>query len=53
VCDDLHIPVETGLERLRAAGFEAKAASTIREIAVEKGKPPFEVAKIIGEPSPR
>jgi hypothetical protein len=49
-CEQIGIPVETGLERLRAAGVEASASSNVREVAEKHGKAPFEIARLLEGP---
>jgi hypothetical protein len=51
LCDELGIPVETGLQRLRAGGVEAAADGNIRELALKRGKSPVEIAKLLEGPS--
>jgi hypothetical protein len=48
LCEQLNIPVETGLERLRQAGFQNAAPdSNVRELATRNGKMPVEAAQAI------
>jgi hypothetical protein len=51
ICDQLEIPVETGLERLRAGGITAGARNNIRELAVKGGRSPIELVKLLEGPS--
>jgi hypothetical protein len=47
VCERYNVPVDAGVARLQAAGFEASATSMIRELATSRGKTPIDIAKII------
>ena len=47
VCERYSVPVEAGVARLQAAGFEASGTTMIRELATSRGKTPIDVAKII------
>jgi hypothetical protein len=47
VCERAGMPVETGVERLKAAGFEADASTPVRDLATAQGKTPMDIAKII------
>lgn len=50
VCEQFNVSVETGLARLRDAGFDATAATPIKDLAVQAGKTPMELATIIVGP---
>ncbi len=47
VCERYSIPVETGVARLRAAGFDVRATAMIRDLASARGKTPIVIAKIV------
>ncbi|HSP89439.1 MAG TPA: DUF4405 domain-containing protein [Vicinamibacterales bacterium] len=47
VCERYSIPVETGVARLQAAGFDVQAAAMIRDLASARGKTPIDIAKIV------
>lgn len=48
ICQEVNIPVETALERLRQAGFtDAAADSNMRQLATQYGRRPIEVAQVI------
>jgi hypothetical protein len=47
VCERYSVPVDTGVARLKAAGFEASATTMVRELATARGKTPIEITKII------
>jgi hypothetical protein len=47
LCEQVGVPAESGVQRLRAAGIDATTSSNIRELATRYGKAPFEVARII------
>ena len=47
VCERYSVPVDAGVARLQAAGFEASGTTMIRELATSRGKTPIDVAKII------
>jgi hypothetical protein len=51
ISDQLGIPVETGLERLRTGGVDAAADNNIRELALKKGRSPIEIVKLLEGPS--
>jgi hypothetical protein len=51
ICDQLGISVETGLERLRTGGVEAATDSKIRELAVQNGRSPIEMVRLLEGPS--
>lgn len=51
ICEQMELPVETGLERLRAAGLQATADANIRELAQGAGKSPIDVVRILEGPS--
>jgi hypothetical protein len=53
VCEQLEVPLESGLERLRAGGIEPSAASNIRELALKNGKSPIELVKLVEGPTER
>jgi hypothetical protein len=50
LCERAGITVETGVERLRAQGVEATAASGLRDLGTKLGKSPIDVAKIVASP---
>jgi hypothetical protein len=50
VCEQFNVPVETGLSRLSDAGFTATVATPIKDLAVQAGKTPIELAKVIVGP---
>jgi len=47
VCERFSVPVDAGVARLQAAGFEASGTTMVRELATARGKTPIDVAKII------
>jgi hypothetical protein len=47
VCERFSVPVDAGVARLQAAGFEASGTTMVRELATARGKTPIEIAKII------
>jgi hypothetical protein len=48
LCQEVNVPIETGLERLRQAGFNAVTVdSNMRQLAAQNGKRPIEVAQVI------
>lgn len=47
VCERYSVPVDTGVSRLKAAGFEASATTMVRELATARGKTPIDIATII------
>jgi hypothetical protein len=48
LCQEVNVPIETALERLRQAGFtDATADSNMRQLATRNGKRPIEVAQVI------
>jgi hypothetical protein len=47
VCERVKVPVETGVDRLKAAGLEADAATPIRDLATAQGKTPMDIAKVV------
>jgi len=48
LCQEVNVPIETALERLRQAGFtDATADSNMRQLATQNGKRPIEVAQVI------
>jgi Domain of unknown function (DUF4405) len=48
ICQQVNIPVETAIDRLRQAGFtDATPDSNMRQLATANGKRPIEVAQII------
>ena len=47
VCERFSVPVDAGMARLQAAGFEAEPGTMIRELATAQGKTPLDIAKII------
>jgi hypothetical protein len=47
VCERAGVPVETGVERLMAAGLEADASTPVRDLATARGKTPVDIAKIV------
>jgi len=51
VCEQLGLPVETGLDRLRRGGMaDASPDSTMRELGQQHGRAPFDVARVIEGP---
>lgn len=50
VCEQFGIDTGTGLSRLRDAGFEVAASTPIKDLALEAGKTPFDLATIIVGP---
>lgn len=51
VCEQLDIPVETGLERLEKNGIRANANSNLKEIAGEHNLAPIQIVKLINSES--
>ena len=47
VCERFNVPLDAGVARLKAAGIEASATTTIRELATARGKTPIDIAKIV------
>jgi hypothetical protein len=47
VCERYSIPVETGVARLQAAGFDVQATAMIRDLGSARGKTPIDIAKIV------
>ena len=47
ICDQLQVPVDQALGRLRSQGIEAGPADNMREVAQRHGKTPVEVVKVI------
>jgi hypothetical protein len=47
VCERLSVTVDRGVERLRAAGFEASASTAIRELATASGQTPIDIARVV------
>ena len=47
ICEQLQVPVEEGVARLRTAGMEAAPGDNMREVAERCGKTPMEVVKVI------
>jgi hypothetical protein len=50
VCAQYSVPVETGLERLKTAGYTAEAGTALKDLALGAGKTPIDVAKVIAGP---
>jgi hypothetical protein len=50
ICRQYLVPVDTGIDRLRAAGLEATATTPLKDLALKIGKTPVDVAKIITGP---
>ncbi|MCX6550525.1 MAG: hypothetical protein NTY02_05885 [Acidobacteria bacterium] len=50
VCERAGIPVDTGIERLRAAGLQATGSSSLRELGTAQGRSPIDIARIIAGP---
>lgn len=50
ICRQYLVPVDTGIDRLRAAGLEATATTPLKDLALKAGKTPVDVAKIIAGP---
>jgi hypothetical protein len=50
ICDQLELPVATGLERLHAGGVEAAGDGNIREVAQKAGKSPIDVVRLLEGP---
>jgi hypothetical protein len=50
ICRQYLIPVDTGLARLRDAGFDAQATTSLKDLALGAKKTPVEIAKIITGP---
>jgi hypothetical protein len=50
VCEQFNVNVDTGLSRLREAGFEATASTPIKDLAATAGKTPMALATIIVGP---
>jgi hypothetical protein len=51
LCEQLELPVSTGLDRLRAGGVEAAADSNIRDLASKIGKSPIDLVKLLEGPT--
>ncbi len=49
-CRQIGIPVDTGITRLKAAGWAAAAATPIKDLALGAGKAPLDVVKVIAGP---
>jgi hypothetical protein len=47
VCEQLDIPLEEGLARLRARGIEASAASPVKELAESHGRRPHDLVQVL------
>jgi hypothetical protein len=47
ICEQIKVPVSTGLERLRQQGIEATPESNMRELATRAGKQPIDLVKIL------
>ncbi len=47
VCTQFEVPLQTGLERLRANGIDAEGKTPIRDIATARGRTPIEIANLI------
>jgi hypothetical protein len=47
VCEQLDIPLEEGLSRLRARGIEASAASAMKELAESHGRRPHDLVEVL------
>ena len=47
VCERFNVPLDAGVARLQAAGFEASATTMIRELATARGKTPIDIAKVV------
>ena len=50
ICRQYLVPVDTGLERLRGAGFTAEPTTTLKDLALGAGKTPVDIAKVIVGP---
>ncbi len=51
ICDQLELPVQTGIERLRGGGVDAAGDSNIRDLAGKAGKSPIDVVRLLEGPS--
>lgn len=47
ICTQYSVPSETGLDRLKTAGFSATARTPLKELALGSGRTPSEIAQII------
>lgn len=50
ICGQFLIPVDTGVGRLSAAGFEATADTALKDLALTAGRTPLDIAKVIVGP---
>lgn len=50
LCERAGISVDTGVERLKAAGLEAAGTTGLRDLGTKLGKSPIDVAKIVVGP---
>lgn len=50
ICTQYGVPVDTGLDRLKAAGFTASASTALKELALGSGRTPSDIAQIIVGP---
>jgi len=46
-CNELEVPLDTGLQRLHAAGIEASAEDNLRALAEKRSRTPIEVAEML------
>jgi hypothetical protein len=47
ICRQLGVPVNSGLARLKAAGFETSASTLVKDLALAAGKTPSDIATIV------
>jgi predicted DNA-binding protein YlxM (UPF0122 family) len=52
LADEVSVPLETALERLRALGIEADASSTAGTLAAKHGLDPIDIVVVIAMESP-
>jgi len=50
ICTQYGVPVDSGIERLKAAGFTASASTALKELALGSGRTPSDIAQIIVGP---
>jgi hypothetical protein len=50
ICRQYSVPVDTGVARLAAAGFEAAGSTPLKDLALKAGRTPVDVAKLIVGP---
>ncbi|MHB1310738.1 MAG: DUF4405 domain-containing protein [Gemmatimonadaceae bacterium] len=50
ICTQYRVPVDTGLGRLKAAGFTATGGTPLKELALGSGRTPSDIAQLIVGP---